>query len=100
MDIWASKGHDLTRHFYQQYQEAEDAQIPFAQGLRPQIPPQPQACASRHHAGTGTSFRVTAAADPDKGLTTSAEGGQGGQAGCRINRLTSNKGDVIGGWLE
>lgn len=43
----------LTRR-HAQYQEAQDQQIPFAQGYRPQVQTQPQTCSSRHHESPGT----------------------------------------------
>lgn len=43
-----------------QHQEAEDPEVPLAQGYRPQVPEKPQACAPRHRQGSGTHPRITA----------------------------------------
>lgn len=79
-----------------QYQEAQDFPLPFAQGHRPQVPPQPQICSARNHEGTGEQRchkrrpqfsptctaheRMRHATPLTQGLTTAAEGAQGGQA--------------------
>lgn len=38
----------------EQYQEAQDPQIPFAQRHRPEVQEKPQACAARYNEGVGT----------------------------------------------
>ena len=42
-----------------QYQEAQDPPLPLAQGNRPQVQEEPQACSSRHHARFGAYRRLT-----------------------------------------
>ncbi|KAH7354056.1 hypothetical protein B0T11DRAFT_123514 [Plectosphaerella cucumerina] len=37
----------------QRHQEAQDRQVPFAQGNRPQVPSQPPSCSARHCQGSG-----------------------------------------------
>jgi hypothetical protein len=60
MDRIGADGRPLS-----QYQEAEDQQIPFAQGNRPQVPKKPQACAPRHCQGSGSSpMRMTRSTNP------------------------------------
>ena len=42
-----------------QYQEAQDPPLPLAQGNRPQVQEEPQACSSRHHARSGAYQHLT-----------------------------------------
>ena len=47
--------HDTTKALTpDQYQEAQDLQIPVAQGNRPQVPPQPPSRSPWQHEGSGT----------------------------------------------
>jgi hypothetical protein len=85
---------DRLTQRHPQYQEAQDQQIPFPQGYRPQVQTQPQTCSSRHHEGPGT-WR-SSHHQPDAILTTSTEGGQGWQERVRINASTTSRKSKIG----
>lgn len=80
MDCWLTEARE-------QYQEAKDQQIPFAQGDRPEVPEKPQTCASRYHEGscTLTLHHCSSVAYGAMGLTNCIEGGEGGQARCGID---------------
>ena len=72
-----------------QYPQAQDAEVPFAQGCRPQVPPQPSPCSPRNRAGSGTKppYPIKMPRDETRTrkpggqmLTPRAEGGEGCQA--------------------
>lgn len=72
-----------------QYQEAEGSPIPIPQWYRPQVPKEPQICATRDNEGSGT---ICSSADSGYRILTSCVArGEGGQAGARV-RVTRDEG--------